>query len=314
MTARRASTSTKPDTRRPPELEAIDLNALLRYLGVVETGSFARAARALGVSRQAVHRSVEALEATCGGPLLDRAARGVHPTVVGRRLLEQARSLREVAQRIRATVADASEVPSGVIRLAAPQLFAEKVLAGALAAFLARWPRVRVEARFDTARRDLVRDDFDLLVRVATAPPTSHHAALLGRADVCLCAAPEYLAANGRPATPEELAQHSLLDYAPTPVRRWALARDGATREVDVVPRLVGDCAAVVVQACRAGLGVLRAPRMAVEDLLAAGALVPVLDEWRHRHADVWAIYGHRSANDRTLEALLAALRASRWS
>lgn len=316
MTAKRTAASTKPDTRRrrAPTPEAIDLHALLRYLGVVETGSFARAAHTLGVSRQAVHRSIETLEAACGGPLLDRAARGVRPTVVGRRLLEQARSLREVAQRIRATVGDASEVPSGVLRLAAPQLFAEKVLASAIAVFLDRWPRVRVEGRFDTARRDLVRDDYDVLVRIGSAPPPAHHAVLLGRGSVCLCAAPDYLAANGRPTSPEDLAQHSLLDYTPTLATQWSLTRDGVTHAVDVTPRLTGDSAAVVVHACRAGLGILRAPRMAVEELLAAGTLVPVLADWSHRRADVWAIYGHRSATDPTLDAFLATLRNVHWS
>lgn len=293
--------------------DELDLQALLRLVVVIELGSFAEAARVLGVSRQAVHRSIDALEQACGGPLLDRDVQGLRPTIMGRKLLPHARALRDVARHVRATVDNAMAEPSGLVRLTAPALFAETVMAPALAKFLLRWPAVRIEARFDTARSDLLRDDFDLMVRIGAEPDPGYFAVRLGEADVCLCASAAYLSEHGTPASPEDLRMHWLLEYARDPTTQWRLSRGEEARIVEVAPRFTGDSAAVVVRACREGLGILRVPHLAIVDLLETAELVPVLPEWRFRRADIWAIYGHRSDTDPTLAALLDTLREVRW-
>lgn len=309
MPASRSDVSTRSDTLG----SELDLHGLLRFLTVTEAGSFAEASRLLGVSRQAVHRSIDALEKECGGPLIDRDAQGLRPTVTGRKLLSHARALRDIARKVRATVEAASVEPSGLVRLTAPSLFAETVMAPAIAKFLVRWPAVRMVARFDTARTDLLRDDFDLMVRIGAEPDPGHYAVLLGQADLCLCASPSYLAEHPAPSSPDELPAHPLLEYSPRPATQWWLSRAEEARTVEVTPRFTGDSAAVVVHACLSGLGILRVPRLAVATLLAGGELVPILPDWQLRRADVWAVYGHRSDTDPTLGALLDALREVRW-
>lgn len=309
MPASRSDVSTRSDTQG----SELDLHGLLRFLTVTEAGSFAEASRVLGVSRQAVHRSIEALEKECGGPLVDRDAQGLRPTVTGRKLLSHARALRDIARQVRATVEAAAIEPSGLVRLTAPSLFAETVMAPAIAKFLVRWPAVRMVARFDTARTDLLRDDFDLMVRIGAEPDPGHFAVLLGQADLCLCASPSYLAEYGDPPSPDDLPAHALLEYSPRPATQWWLSRAEQARTVEVTTRFTGDSAVVVVHACLAGLGILRVPRLAVAALLESGELVPTLPDWHLRPADVWAVYGHRSDTDPTLAALLDALREVRW-
>jgi DNA-binding transcriptional LysR family regulator len=309
MTDFAPATSTKTDT----SISDLDLEALIRFVTVTEFGSFAEAARVLGISRQAVHRSIDALEKACGGPLLDRDVHGLRPTIMGRKLLPHARELRDVKRKVRATIDDALVEPSGLVRLTAPALFAETVMAPAIARFLLRWPAVRIVARFDTARSDLLRDDFDLMVRIGADPEPGYFAVQLGQGDVCLCASPVYLSAHGTPNAPEDLPNHSLLEYARNPATQWKLRRGEEERTVEVNPRIAGDSAAVVVRACCEGLGILRVPRLAVVELLEKGEVVPVLGDWQFRRAKVWAIYGHRSETDPTLAALLEALREVRW-
>jgi len=316
MTSSATSVSTKADIN----INDLDLQALIRFVTVTELGSFAEAARVLGVSRQAVHRSIDSLEQASGGPLLDRDGHGHRLTIMGRKLLPHARVLRDVSRKIRATIDEASNEPSGLIRLTAPGLFAETVMAPAIAKFLQTWPAVRIEARFDTARTDLLRDDFDLMVRICSRPDPGHFAVLLGRAQVILSAAPGYLAQYGSPTSPEELANHSLLEYGRNPSTQWPLIQNGQgeeseedARTIPVIPRFTGDSAAVVVRACQQGLGILRSPEMAVSRLIERGELVPVLPDWHFRPSEVWAIYGHRSDTDPTLAALLEALRDVKW-
>jgi len=72
------------DQRIGRRLKLRDLHVLLV---TVETGSMARAARRLSISQPVVSKTISALEATIGLPLLDRTPQGIEPTVYGRALL-----------------------------------------------------------------------------------------------------------------------------------------------------------------------------------------------------------------------------------
>lgn len=291
----------------------MNYDALLRLLGVAEAGSFAAAARQLGVSRQAIHRSVDALEQDFGATLFDRGARRLRLTDLGRRLLPHARAVRAAGLEATALVASATQAPSGTVRLTAPPLFAQVVLARVLPTFLLSWPQVRVAAHFDTTRSELHRDDYDLMIRIGAAPSGDTYAALLGRAGLCLCAAPSYLQQRGAPEHPEQLAEHDLLTYANEPMPSWWLERGHESVTLAVDARMTSNDAPVVMEACAAGLGIVRIPAMAATAALSDGRVVQVLQQWSLPTADVWAVYGHRSPSDPTLQALLDALRSASW-
>jgi DNA-binding transcriptional LysR family regulator len=286
-------------------MEEPDLNALLRALAASEAGSFAAAAQQLGVSRQAIHRSVEALEAAVGAPVFDRGARGLRPTSVGREVLRHAAALRAVERSLAATLAQMRAEPTGSVRIATPPLFGTFVLNAALLRFAQKWPAVRVQVQSDVRRTDLVGDDFDLMIRIGSAPPEQHFARLLGHAPLVLCAPPSLLAEGPPLTTPELLSGMALLEYGPRRSTQWGFSGKGLDRRIDVDVRLVSDSAALMVEACLSGMGILRTPELAVRELLASGRLVRVLPEWDMPLAEVWAVYGHRTAGDPTLGALL---------
>jgi DNA-binding transcriptional LysR family regulator len=290
----------------------LDQDALLRFLAVAEAGSFAGAARLLGVSRQAVHRSIDQLELVAGGPLIDRGSRDQHPTPLGRRLMPAARAVRDAMRAVSVMLTSTSE-PAGLVRVTAPPLFGEVVLVPAIASLLRAWPAVSVDARFVTGRTDLHRDDYDLMIRIGAAPADDTYAVHLGEAGLVLCAAPA-LACEVSLTDPEQLSGLPLIGYGDTPAPTWSLVQGDATAVVQVTPRLTSNSARAATDAAIAGLGILRAPRLAVGPALQSGALVRVLDAWSVPAADVWAIYGHRSDTDPTLAALIEAVRAVPWS
>jgi len=305
--------STKTDRRRPRSRAAersfeLDLHALLRFLEVHERGSFAAAARSLGISRQAVHRSVDAIEQGLRTPLFDRTAHTLRPTSVGRELLRHAIDLRAIERRVRGAASSAQATPSGIVRVTAPPVFGQTVLRDAVVSFLSTWRDVRVVAHTESERTDLVRDDYDLMVRIGAAPPDEHFAVHVGRARVVVCASPRYLAAHGAPRLPADLTSHALVEYAARPSTRWSFVGERARAEVAVAPRLASDEPSIVVDACLAGVGVLRAPRLAVAEHLEEGRLVTVLDAYAGPGVDVWAVYGHRLEGDVTLRAFTEEL------
>lgn len=287
----------------------IELTALLRALAISEAGSYAAAARVLGVSRQAIHRSVAALEEQAGGAVFDTGSRQLRPTSLGRELLECARQIRVLQQKVAATVARSLAGPSGTLRVTGPPLLGDVVLAPTILEFARQWPEVRIHVSFEPRRTDLVRDDIDLMVRVGSAPPEEHFAVRLGQAAIVLCASPWYLDTVGEPQIPQSLSEHRLLEYGPRASGLWRLKRAGEEAEVGVNVSLVADSARVLVETCAAGHGILRVPAMAVAEELRAGTLRRVLQDWTVPGADVWAVYGHRTSDDPTLAAFIGVLR-----
>jgi len=285
-----------------------DIRSLLRLLAVNEAGSFAQAARTLGVSRQAIHRSVDTLEGVAGGPLFDRTARELRPTTLGRRLLNHAVDLRHLDRAVRGALEQGRDEPAGSLQLTAPPLFAETVLSEAAASFSARYPSVALRVTVDGQRTNLLRDDLDLMIRVG-APPEDHFATKLGLAELVLCASPDHISATGVPKHPRDLADYPLLAFGRQPASSWTLIRGDTTCSIDVEPRLVSDSPGVVIASCLEGAGILLCPELAAASALASGRLVRVLPEWSAPPVGIWAVYGHRTADDPTLRAFLDELR-----
>lgn len=289
-----------------------DLDALVRFAQVVEFGSFSAAARRLGVSRQAVQRSVDALEKAHGVVLLERNSRRLRLTDAGRRVLVAARRVREAGLEADALLEASTESPRGVLRISAPPLFANAVLTRVITSFLTDWPEVRVRGYFMATRADPERDDIDVTLRVGAPPPETSYAVRLGSAGLGLVATPAYLAAHAAPDHPDRLTAHRTLDYG-RDAGPWRFDGPEGPVEVRVDPHLRADSAPVVLAACLADGGILRIPWMVAGDRVRAGEVVPVLEDFRIPAADVWAIYGHRTAGDPTLAAFLDALKRTTW-
>ncbi len=113
------------------------------FLAVADKGGVSQAARGLYLSQPAVTAQVRRLEAQLGVALFYRRPRGMALTEAGRRL-------RETAERLQASLADAarslcaSPEPEGLLVVWASTTIASYVLPPLLAGFAAEHPRVRL--------------------------------------------------------------------------------------------------------------------------------------------------------------------------
>src|SRR5882762_9234894 len=123
------------------------LKALGMFKAVVDKGGFARAAAELDVSCAVVSRTVQELELLLGVQLLQRTTRRITLTAVGQQVLTRAADLLDAYNELAALSSLSASEPSGIVRLAAPASYARRYLGHALAAFMARHPKVRVDLR-----------------------------------------------------------------------------------------------------------------------------------------------------------------------
>src|SRR3984885_11097854 len=169
---------------------------------VVETGGFARAAQALGLTQPAVSRAVARLEARIGVRLLDRTTRSVTLTDEGRRFYEHVGPLLSGIEEAAALAAGSSATVRGRLRVNVDPFFSHLILAPRLGAFLERYPEITLDFVTSEHIGDLVADGFDVAIRFGPPATSSAVARKLTETRIMTVAAPAYLERNGRPPRP----------------------------------------------------------------------------------------------------------------
>ena len=259
-----------------------DFEAWAVFAKVAETGSFARAAVDLGLSKGTVSKLVARLEARIGSRLFHRTSRKLALTEAGLAARDGAARILAEGENAEAQATAAAIRPRGLVRLAAPMSFGLSHVAPLLPAFLDRHPEVSVDLHLNDAVVDLVGQGFDVGLRIAALPDSSLKARRLCAVNRSLVGTPAYLDRHGRPEHPDDLPRHACLGYAylPTP-DRWRFIGPSGTETV-VTPRgpLRANNADALAPALRAGLGLAVQPDFLVWDDLAAGRLERVMPVW----------------------------------
>ncbi|EOV2610106.1 LysR family transcriptional regulator [Enterobacter hormaechei] len=290
-----------------------NFNDLLSFMVVARERSFTRAAAQLGVSQSALSHAMRNLEARLEVRLLTRTTRSVAPTEAGEQLfMRLSPHLLEIEQELTA-LRDTRDRPAGNIRLTAGEHAMSAVLWPVLKPFMAQYPDINVEVTVDDGLTDIVDGRFDAGVRlgeqvakdmIAIRIAPDMRMAVVGSAD--------YLHRFGVPETPEQLDQHRCINML-LPTRgglyAWEFERDGRELRVRVDGQLILNSLPQRIDAAENGLGLAYVPEDAVQDALAEGRLVRVLEAWCPAFAGYHLYYPSRRQHTSAFSLLIAALR-----
>jgi DNA-binding transcriptional LysR family regulator len=191
-----------------------DFEGLAMFAKVAEERSFARAARAMGVSVATVSRGVARLEERLGGRLFNRTSRRLALTDYGQNLAERASRIYAEAEEAEDFSRETASRPRGLVKLAAPMWFGARWVAPLLPAFFRRYPDIAVDLHLTDAHTDLIGEGFDAALRIAVMEDSSLVARLIAPVRRFVVAAPSYIARYGRPQHPQDLGAHRCLSYA----------------------------------------------------------------------------------------------------
>jgi DNA-binding transcriptional LysR family regulator len=277
------------------------LRGILNFTRAAELGSFAAAARELGISAVAVSQNISRLEATLGVRLFARSTRALALTPEGSAFLEQCREPLAALDAACQSAHDDARVASGLVRASLVSPVAFLYLVPLLPTFFKRHPQIRLELELSEDSSPLINKRFDVGIRVGALQDAGFVARPLGPMRLPLCASPDYLADHGVPDNLEALAApgHHLLalhvsgQAQPMPFILQA-RRDGA-RSLQLLPtagvcRLACNDYRSLLHACISGLGIAQLPQPLALDSLRSGALRSVLPT----HApEGWQLFLH---------------------
>lgn len=282
------------------------------FVNIAEQGSLSAAAERLDMSRAMVTRYLAEMEGWIGARLFHRSTRRLSLTRAGELALGRCREMLVLAGQLPTLGEACSDEPRGVLRLACSPSLAEAVLARAVAAFVERYPGTAVDLQTGEKAVNLVEERIDLAVRITNTLDPGMIARRLGRCHSVICAAPAYLARQGSPRHPDELAAHACLSYDYFGSSLWQLRAltDGQTLSVPVRGAISSNDTRALLQATLAGAGISLQPLYAAAPHLASGQLVALLPGYQPRVLGIHAIYLSRQYQPAILRAMLDFLVA----
>jgi DNA-binding transcriptional LysR family regulator len=254
------------------------------FVRSAETGGFSAAARRLGLTPAAVSRNVAMLERNLGVRLFHRSTRKLTLTEAGEPFFQAVRGdLANLQAAIAAAGGETGE-PAGVLKVSLSPSFGMDHILPLLPAFLARYPRVTPEWRFENRQVDLVAEGLDAAIGGGFDLAPGVVARALAPVHIIAVASPGFLAGRPAPTTPADLADLDgvvMRGERTGRVRHWTM-RDAAGTETPATPRermVVNDPAAM----CRGAVHGLGVALVAVPDALPfldSGALVRLIPRW----------------------------------
>ena len=286
------------------------IEAFATLVRVVELGSFSAVARERGATQSAVSRQITALEGELGVRLIQRTTRHLALTEDGRETLDHARAVLDAVAATRNAAARRSGEVAGTVRLATPVLVGH-LIATRMNILLERHPGISLELVMARAEHDMIEEGLDLWLRLGESTHASEVTRTLGQIQRVAVAAPEYLAARGRPTHPDELAGHDCLTQPqPGPHRVWRFHGAAGAVAVTVSGRFSTDNGESTLRAALAGIGIVLTAEVVTRADLAAGRLIAVLPGWEPEPVPVTLVYPSRRNLPPRVRAVISFITA----
>jgi len=262
----------------------LPLATLEIFTAIAEHGSLRAAANALGIKPSTVSHQLKNLEDRIGTALFIRTTRSLSLTEAGRALLRgTSPAFRQIADALE-SARTTGHAARGVLKLAMPELAYRLVVAEGLPGFRAAYPDIEVELSLTDAFEDILGAGLHAGIRLGDYIAQDMIAIrLTPPLRLSVLGAPSYLETFGTPERPQDLLDHECIRYrfhSSGKLAPWICLEDGGETEVQVNGNLIVNTLPVIVDSARRGEGLIFVLEAFAADEVAAGNLVPVLEDF----------------------------------
>jgi DNA-binding transcriptional LysR family regulator len=289
------------------------MTELVAFVAVARERSFTRAAAQLGVSPSALSHTMRSLEERVGVRLLNRTTRSVSPTEAGERLLATVGPQFDQVRGALERLSELRDKPAGTIRITTVDHAAETVLWPAVRDFLRQYPDVHIDINVDNTLTDIVTDRFDAGVRMGERVARDMIAVRIGpELRMAAVATPAYFEGREKPQTPQDLAAHNCINLRLATLDNvyvWEFEQGDREINVRVEGQLTANDIAVMRRGALEGLGIAFVPEDYVQQHIASGELIRVLEDWTPPFSGYHLYYPSRRQQSPAFALLVEALR-----
>lgn len=262
--------------------DLLDLNRLNIFKEVALAGSFSKAAAKLHQPKSRISRNMAALEQELGVQLVYRTTRQFQLTPAGQQLIDHALPLlRDLVGAVEQVSTSAAEV-AGPLRISVPDDVGVELMGGICSSYMARHPRVTIDLHVGNQMVDLVRDSFDLALRIGRLKDSSLIQRRIGQITLAPYLSPTLAERFGGRLKPADLERIPYLQFASSsgPIRTLRLTKGKETKAISVTPVFSANNFFVLRSMAIAGQGLAVMPPFLAREAVVSGRLVPALREW----------------------------------
>ena len=270
-----------------------NLKGLTIFAVVVEEGSFASAAKRLGMHRSAVSEQINKLEARLNARLLQRTTRQMMLTNEGERIFPSAKAILIGLEDSEASLL--KDKPEGIIRVTTTHDFASNWLMAVVSEFKAQYPEIVIDYLLSDQRVDLVKGKVDLAIRVANIEEHGFIARPLFHDQASVYASPDLVGSN-----PDKIS-HSDVETLPwmmfeslNPNNKVCLSND--FDEIELAPSNYDICDSPIIlrDTVLKARGLAMQPDRMMKEAVENGQAVKLLDGWYYRKFSYYLLYPSR--------------------
>jgi len=262
------------------------------FIQVVDAGGIGPAAEQVGIAKSAVSRRLTELEKRLSMTLINRTTRTSKITENGQNYYNRSIQLIKEVSELNSITSHPESVLRGTIRLSSTISFGVSHLAPALDIFSKTHPELTFDIDLSNHQVDLIEGGFDLAFRVGKLEDSSLNAKKITQIRFNICASPEYLKQYGTPKTPDDLKNHRLLKLSIGDNNNWTLFdKEGQQHIVSSLPKIFSNDNDIMDNMAIQGHGIIRSATFVSWKAIAAGKLVPILQDYRLEDMSMSAIY-----------------------
>jgi DNA-binding transcriptional LysR family regulator len=260
------------------------------FARVARTGNMSAAGREMGLSPAVISKRISLLEERLGARLFHRTTRQLTLTETGEGYFRRVVDILSLCEEAEDFVSRRNTRPRGMLKVTAPTSFTRLHIAPRLSEFLERFPEVKLDLHLTDHFEDIIRDGFDLAIRIGELQDSSLVARKLASDTRVLVASPKYLE---QVEEPKSLADLELLNCLSAGAQEhWRLEGPNGVEQIRVEGNMRTNSAEFVREALVCGLGIGLRPAWDVASQLASGELKVVLPQYRGvSNMAIYAVY-----------------------
>lgn len=275
------------------ELNVTAISDLDIFARVARTGNMSAAGREMGLSPAVVSKRISLLEDRLGARLFQRTTRHLTLTETGDGYFKRVVDILSLVEEAEDFVNRRNTKPRGHLKITAPTSFSRRHVAPHLPNFLNRYPEIDLDFRITDDFVDIIRENFDVAIRIGELEDSSLVAKKLANEHRILCAAPAYLQAFDSPKDLADLEMHNCLSAGALDV--WRLEGPEGLRQFRPKGNVRSNSGELIRESVFAGVGISLLAIWDVGPALKSGELEVVLPNYRGVSSDaIWAVYPSR--------------------
>ena len=260
----------------------LDLKLLMVFVDVVDAGSFTAAANMRDTDVAYISRQIKKLEQGLGSVLFNRSTRSLSLTSLGNATYQDACKIKALSQNIVESANLEQETIQGTVRVTCGYYLGRRYVFPVLEKISDQFSKLTLEFELNDDQVDLIKQRFDLSLRVWKPRDTNLVAQKLHSFSFKLVATPSFIAQHGVPQSLDDLSSLPSVLYARQEHSNKQFSyydSEGVIRSHRLESNLLLSDAELIVQSVLRGSRYGIFPTFMIQEHLDSGELIELLPE-----------------------------------